>query len=254
MFGKLGKLIGKKTVPSNSVVRFDGSRYWFDTGIGSFEDSSNGIDTLQAYDWKNGGLSWLYQAKFEASYIGFRLPEDRVFRFKGDWKDGEFKGDKFWGKFEGGTFLGDDFESGHDDWKISPFYFAGNKVSNFDRGLLGVLKTNAVVVDSKSLTKSVSLLAVPIGWCVNLTDSYGQTHSFVVQKTLDSTDSNWILQSTTGNKNKAIIPWSELRGLTESQCDKNTIISVGSECTIPQVFDGDKFGSIESIEISPKTV
>jgi len=253
IFGKLGKLIGKKTAPSNSVVRFDGSRYWFDTGIGSFEKSSDGIDALQAYDWKNGELSWLYQAKFEASYIGFLLPNNLVFRFQGDWKDGEFKGDKFWGKFEGGTFLGDDFQSGHDDWKISPFYFAGNKVSNFDRGLLGVPKTNAVAVDSKSNTKSISLLAVPIGWYVNLIDSHGQTHSFVVQKTLDSTDSNWILQSTTGSKNKAIISWSQLRGSSEAQFDKNTTIAVGSKFTIPQVFDGDPVGSIVSFEVSPKT-
>ena len=253
IFGKLGKLMGKKSGSSNSVVRYDGSRYWFDTGVGSFEKSSATKDQLQAYDWKKGGLSWLYQARFEASYISFSLSSDMVYRFRGTWKDGEFKGDKFYGKFEGGTFLGDDFQSYYSDWKIKPFYFAGNKVSNLVGGLLGITKTNATVVDSKSNTKQVSLLAVPVGWYVNLIDSYGQTHSFVVQKTMDSTDSNWILQSTTGSKNKAVISWSQLRGSNESQCDKNTTLSVGSKFTIPQVFDGDPVGSIVSFEISPKT-
>ena len=253
IFGKLGKLMGKKTgSPSNSVVKYDGSKFLFDTGS-SFEKSSAPIDQLQSYDWKSGGLSWVYQGSFHASYIDFSLANNAVYTFRGNWFDGDFKGEKFYGKFKGGTFLGDHFQSFYSDWGISPFYFAGNKVSGSDQGLLGIGKTNATVVDSKSNTKFVSLLAVPVGWYVNLTDSHGQTHSFVVQKTMDSTDSNWILQSTTGSKNKAILSWSQLKGSNESQYKTNTTLSVGSKFTIPKVFDGDPVGSIVSFEISPKT-
>jgi len=254
IFGKLGKLIGKKTgSASNSVVKYDGVQFLFDTGAGFFEKSSLSLDDLQSYDWKSGGLSWLYQGTFQASYISFHLAADTVFQFIGNWFDGEFKGNKFFGEFKGGTFSGDLFVSSYTDWGISPFYFAGNKLADSDRGLLGITKTNATVVDSKSNTKFVSLLAVPVGWYVNLTDSHGQTHSFVVQKTMDSTDSNWILQSTTGSKNKAILSWSQLKGSNESQYKTNTTLSVGSKFTIPKVFDGDPVGSIVSFEISPKT-
>jgi hypothetical protein len=109
-----------------------------------------------------------------------------------------------------------------------------------------------VVVDSHSPSKKLSLLSVPLGWYVNINDSHGNLHSFSVQKTLDNVDSNFILQSVTGSKNKAVISWSALRGSGLGNFVSNTTLEVGKKCLIPQVFDGDPLGVITSFEVSPK--
>lgn len=247
LFG-IGK---KKKASKSSVIKFDGKRYVFDTGA-SFEKSSATIEQLQAYDWKSGNLSWLYQSSFHASYIDINLTDDKVYNFLGNWMDGTFKGGEFRGVFMGGKFEGKVFAGAYQQWQASPYSFVSGTVSDFMQGILGVKKLNATVFDASSPEKRASLLQIPVGWYVNLTDANGNSHSFKVLKTLDSADSNFILQSMTGSRNKVTIPWSTLRGSNESDFLNITTIEAGRKLLIPDVFAGDPLGTVSAFEVSPK--
>jgi len=235
---------------SQGVVKHNGTHFVFPNGsVATKLDLT--LEQLNEIDWTSGKLSWLLNSYFKAITLFINRPREVVTRFQGEWDGGDFVGNKFVGTFIKGTFKGY-FESSYKQWKPSPYNFIDGTVSDSEDGLLGVGKINPSVFDANSSNKGVSLLAIPIGYHVNISDINGMIHSFTMVKTLDSNDSNFILQSTTGSKNKAVISWSELRGGSKGEFTKNTTITAGQKINIPRVFEGDPIGVITYIEVSPK--
>jgi hypothetical protein len=247
LFG-LGK---KKSASKKGVVRHDGKNFVLPNGS-VFTKSNLTLDQLNQIDWVNNDLSWLLKSSFNAIILFLNPTRQIVTNFQGVWNGGDFKGEKFLGVFNQGTFQGGQLKTSSDRWKPSPYKFIDGTVSDSQGGLLGVKKINPTVFDIKSSNKGVSLLAIPVGYHVNISDNNGMIHSFTVVKTLDSTDSNFILQSTTGSKNKAVISWAELRGRSQGDFEVNTTITAGQKISLPKVFNGDPIGVITYIEVSPK--
>jgi len=246
LFG-LGK---KKSASKKGVVRHDGKNFVFPNGS-VFRNSDLTLDQLNQIDWIGSDLAWLAKSSFNANVLFVNSSRQTVEKFQGIWNGGDFKGGAFSGIFNKGTFTGS-FKASFDRWKPSPYNFIDGTISDTQNGILGIKKINPTVFDIKSSSKGVSLLAIPVGYHVNISDNNGMMHSFTVVKTLDSSDSNFILQSTTGSKNKAVISWAELRGASQGEFEVNTTITAGQKITIPKVFNGDPIGVITYIEVSPK--
>jgi|TARA_R110000851_G_scaffold212152_1_gene364807 hypothetical protein len=240
----------KKAASKEGFVRHDGNSFVLPNGS-IFAKSDLTLDQLNQIDWANGDLSWLTKSSFNADKLFVNASRQVVTNFSGVWNGGDFKGEKFLGVFNQGTFQGN-LKTSFDRWKPSPYKFVDGTVSDYQDGLLGIKKINATVFDVNSASKSVSLLSIPLGYHVNISDTNGMMHSFTVVKTLDSTDSVFVLQSTTGSRNKAVISWSELRGSSQGRFELNTTITAGKKFTIPKVFNGDPVGVISYIEVSPK--
>lgn len=245
--------IGKKKTPSNKggFIKHDGKNFVFPNGS-VFTNSNLSLDQLNQIDWKSGSLSWLTKSSFNALMLYINPSKGVVTNFQGVWNGGDFEGQKFMGIFNQGTFKGF-LKTSFDRWKTSPYNFIDGTITDSQNGILGIKKINPTVFDVKSSTKGVSLLAIPVGYHVNISDNNGMIHSFTVKKTLDSSDSNFILQSTTGSRNKAVISWAQLRGNSAAEFEVNTTITAGQKFPLPKVFDGDPIGVITYIEVSPKS-
>lgn len=195
---------------------------------------SEGHKFAMNYDWKNGNMSWLNKAQFEAKTIVVDDKSGELKYFNGNWESGDFRDATFSGSlFNGGKFINGFLNILYSNWKEFPVNFIGNRGGSSKGGILGL-------PNATGGKGGFHLIQVPPGFSIVIKQKGKRVIQTVnVIKRTDNSSSDFIYENNE-TKKTTTVPWEKIRKSYDSfELKKGTVLDIKG------VFEGQ----VENIQV-----